>query len=190
MKHIPKQEWMGCAVASAAMVADLSYDEVAAHWPDLDAARLRGAKDLCNLLESVTEIRWKLSQCWRPMKAVHEFPFPDWPVAVFINDAALRPRFGQWIVVRGEIVHDPGHSSAHIVSRYPLRDWVVTWITQPVRPNELARSQVRNRLRAVRNTLLPLLTADYRLPPEAGGRSRAPCWLPGGLGGFRSDEPA
>jgi hypothetical protein len=80
MKHIPKQEWMGCAVASAAMVADLSYDEVAAHWPDLDAARLRDGKDFCNLLESVTETRWELSQCWHPVKAVSELPFPDWPV--------------------------------------------------------------------------------------------------------------
>ncbi len=166
MKHIPKQEWLGCAIASAAMVADLTYDEVAAHWPDLDAARLRGAKELCSLLESVTETRWELSQCWRPVKAVRAFPFPDWPVAVFINDAALRPHFGQWIVVRREIVHDPSQPSAHIVSRYPLRDWVVTWITQPMRPDELARSQVRLRRRAVRNALRLLLTADYRLHNE------------------------
>jgi hypothetical protein len=168
MKHIPKQEWMGCAVASAAMVADLTYDEVSAHWPDLKAARLRGAKDFCDLLESVTETRWQLSQCWRPAQAVHKFPFPDWPVAVFINDAALRPRFGQWIVVRGEIVHDPGLSSAHIVSGYPFRNWVVTWITEPVQPEELARYQVRNRRRAVRDAFRPLLMADYRMSPGCG----------------------
>jgi hypothetical protein len=179
MKHIPKQEWMGCAVASAAMVADLGYEEVSAHWPDLSAARLRGPKDLCDLLESVTETRWQLSQCRHPAQPVHKFPFPDWPVAVFINDAALRPRFGQWIVVRGEIVHDSGQASAHIVSRYPLRNWVVTWIAEPVRPDELARSQVRNRRRAVRDALRFMLTADYRLHAQTGEGSPTAPWLPG-----------
>ena len=36
MNHIPKQQWMGCAVATAAMLASRSYEEVAAHWPDMD----------------------------------------------------------------------------------------------------------------------------------------------------------
>ncbi len=64
MNHIPKKEWMGCAVATAAMLADLSYDEVRAHWPDLNDAQMRWPRDLCALLESVTETSWKLSECW------------------------------------------------------------------------------------------------------------------------------
>jgi hypothetical protein len=55
MNHIPKQDWMGCAVATAAMLAGRSYKEVAAHWPDLDEARLRFPRELCALLEAVTD---------------------------------------------------------------------------------------------------------------------------------------
>src|SRR5438874_3164474 len=104
MKHIPKQQLMGCAVASAAMLADVSYEEVAAHWPDLDEARMRWPREFCALVEAVTDSEWHFSPCWHPQLPVRKFPFPKWPVAAFIQDADLRPRFGQWIVVRHEIV--------------------------------------------------------------------------------------
>jgi hypothetical protein len=160
MNHIRKQEWMGCAVATAAMLADLSYDEVAAHWPDLTSAQLRWPRDMRALLESVTETEWQFSQCWHPVRPVRDFPFPHEPVAVFIEDAAPYSRFGQWIVVRDEIVHDPGQSGAYLTSRYPLRDWLVTWMAKPAQPAELAHSQARNRLHKLRNALRPLLVAD------------------------------
>jgi hypothetical protein len=160
MKHIRKQQWMGCAVATAAMLAELGYDEVAAHWPDLNAARMRWPRELRALLESVTDTDWRLSQCWYPVQPVREFPFPEWPVAVFIEDSATTPRFGHWIVVREEIVLDPGESGAHTVSRYPRRNWLVTWVAQPARPDELARNQARNRLRVLRAALRLLEVGD------------------------------
>jgi hypothetical protein len=156
MNHVPKQQWMGCAVATAAMIADLTYDEVAAHWPDLDEARMRLPHELCALLQGVTDAEWQFSPCWHPQNPVDKFPFPQWPTAAFIHDDALRPRFGLWIVVRGEVVHDPGESTVYTVARYPRRDWVVTVLAEPVRPSELSRSQARKRLQTLRN-LLPQL---------------------------------
>jgi hypothetical protein len=153
MNHVPKQQWMGCAVATAAMLADLSYEEVAAHWPDLDEARMRYPRELCTLLEAVTDTEWQLSPCWHPQPHVHQFSFPQWPVAVFIQDAALRPRFGQWIVLKDKIVHDPGARTAYSVTKYPLRDWVVTCVAHPVRPDDLARCRARKRLARLRNLL-------------------------------------
>ena len=47
MKHIPKRQWMGFAVATAAMLAGRSYEEVAVHWPDLDEVRMRYPQELC-----------------------------------------------------------------------------------------------------------------------------------------------
>jgi hypothetical protein len=46
MNHIPKQRWMGCAVATAAMLSGRSYEAVAAHWPDLDEARTRTPREM------------------------------------------------------------------------------------------------------------------------------------------------
>jgi hypothetical protein len=160
MKHVPKQAWMGCAVATAAMLAERTYEDVAAHWPDVSDALLRSPRDLRALLESVTDTDWRLTQCWNPLQPVCKFAFPDWPVAVFIEEPPPRARFAQWIVVRDEIVHDPGKTGADIISRYHLRDWLVTWIAQPVHPNELIRSQSRNRLQTIRDALGSLAFAN------------------------------
>lgn len=153
MNHIRKQKWMGCAVATAAMVADLSYEDVAAHWPDLTDAQLRWPNHLCSLLESVTETRWQVSQCWYPLKTVEEFPCPEWPIAVFISGPQPQPRFSQWIVLKGEIVHDPGDWGPRLRSRYRLRDWLVTWTAQPLRPNDFGQTQARLHLHRLRNIL-------------------------------------
>jgi hypothetical protein len=55
MKHVPKQQWMGCAVATAAMLADRNYEEVAGHWPELDDARMRSPRELRALAGSRDE---------------------------------------------------------------------------------------------------------------------------------------
>jgi hypothetical protein len=146
MNHLPKQQWMGCAVATAAMLADRTYEEVAGHWPDLDEAQMRSPRELCALLGAVTDMEWHLVPCWHPQPRVHEFSSPPWPVAVWIQDADLRPHFGQWIVVQGEIVHDPGEWIAHPVSHYPLRNWVVKLVAHPARPEEWTRIRERKRM--------------------------------------------
>ena len=155
MNHVPKRQWLGCAVATAAMLADLNYEEVAAHWPDLDEARMRYPRELCALLEAVTDTEWQFSPCWHPQRRVRQFSFPQWPVAVFIRDAELHPRFGQWIVVKDDIVHDPGDWTAFVVNRYPRRDWVVTVVAQPVRHEEFARNRALNRLEKLRTVFPP-----------------------------------
>jgi hypothetical protein len=146
MNHIPKQQWMGCAVATAAMLADRSYEEVAAHWPDLDEARMRSPRELCVLLEAVTDTEWYLSPCWHPQPRVREFVPPPWSVAVWIQDAAFHPHFGQWIVIKDEFVYDPGEWTEHSVRSYPRRDWVVTLVAQPMPSEEFVR--IRDRKRA------------------------------------------
>jgi hypothetical protein len=151
MKHIAKQQWMGCAVAAAAMLADRSYEEVAAHWPDLDEARMRSPRELCTLLEAVTDTEWYLAPCWHPQPRVANFVSPSWPVVVWIQDADLRPQFGQWIVIDHGIVHDPGERTSYPVSSYPLRGWVAKLVAQPALPEELARSRDPQRRQEQRN---------------------------------------
>jgi hypothetical protein len=145
MNHIPKQQWMGCAVATAAMLGARSYEQVAAHWPDLDEARMRSPRELCALLEAVTDREWYLAPCWDTPRVVDFLP-PQWPVAAWIQAAVFRPCFGQWIVIKDKVVHDPGESTESLVTSYPRRDWVVTMVAQPVPPEELVR--IRDRKRA------------------------------------------
>jgi hypothetical protein len=156
MMHVPKQEWMGCAVATAAMLANRPYEDTASHWPDFSDAQLRWPKNLHALLESMTEIDWRLVQCKKPLQPICLISFPDWPVAVMIEEPPPRGRCAQWIVVRNEIVHDPGEKGAEIIRRYRLRHWLVTWIAQPIHPVALIQSQARNRMDTFQNALRPL----------------------------------
>jgi hypothetical protein len=65
MKHVPKQEWMGCAVATVGMCADLSYDEVAAALVDRDQlAGTRLPDELRRMLTSLTATEWQIKRSW------------------------------------------------------------------------------------------------------------------------------
>src|SRR5262249_30641024 len=64
MRHVSKQDWMGCAVATAAMLGDVTYEEVAACRPNLDVSRTRYPKELRALLKDVTESDWRVSPVW------------------------------------------------------------------------------------------------------------------------------
>jgi hypothetical protein len=153
MKHVVKEQWMGCAVASAAMLADLTYEDIAARTPALDAARLRWPHELCALLGGVTGARWRYTACWSPRPELCRFAAPLWPVAAFVQDAPSRPRLGQWVVIHGEIVHDPESRSAQHMSRYPRRNWRIAWVAQPVRPAEFAECQAQRHLEKLRTVL-------------------------------------
>jgi len=145
MKHVPKRQWMGCAVATAAILAGRRYEEVAAHWPELDEARMRSPRELCALLEAVTDREWYLAPCWNKPR-VHEFSPPQWPVAVWIQDALFHAQFGQWIVIKDKVVYDPGEWTESLMSNYPRHDWVVTMVAQPVPPEEFVRIRDRKRV--------------------------------------------
>jgi hypothetical protein len=153
MKHIPKKDWMGCAVATAAMIAELTYEEVAACQLNLDVAGMRWPRALCALLKDVTDTNWKVKSYWFRRPALGQFFVPESPVAVFLQDAAFRPRLGQWIVVKREIVHDPGEKNVFTVSTYPRRDWRVAYYAHPVRPAEFARNQARQRADKIHHVL-------------------------------------
>ena len=153
MKHVAKQDWMGCAVATAAMLADLTYEEVAARPSLPDLARTRCPKELSGLLEGITESKWRVSTLWFRRPVLAHFSFPEWPVAVLLQDAPFRPRLAQWVVVKRDLVHDPGERTVYLVSKYPLRDWRIAGLVQPRRPAAFAVDQGRRRFNRVRQVL-------------------------------------
>jgi hypothetical protein len=146
MKHIRKRDWMGCAIAAAATLANRTYEDVAAHWPDLNPARFRYPRDLCALLEAVTHSPWHFSPCWLPHPRLEGYSPGPAPVAVWIQDRSRDPQFGHWIVLDGPIVHDSRKRTPQLVTHYRLRDWVVTLVAKPGLPEELVRLRQRKRL--------------------------------------------
>src|SRR5262245_60202076 len=163
MKHVAKQDWMGCAVATAAMVADLTYEEVAARPSLPDLARTRDPKGLRALLAGVTGSEWRLTTFRFRRPVLAHFSFPEWPVAVFLQDAPWRPRLGQWVVVKRELVHDPGEWTVYTVRKYPRRDWRIASLAQPRRPASFAADQDRRRIDRIRRVLKMEMTSGAEL---------------------------
>jgi hypothetical protein len=184
MKHVAKKDWMGCAVATAAMLADLTYEEVAARPSLPDLARTRYPKELCALLAAVTGSKWRITTFWFRRPVLAHFSFPEWPVAVFLQDAPYRPRLGQWVVVNRDIVHDPGEWTVYTVRKYPRHDWRIVSLAQPRRPATFASDQARRRLDKCRQLLQremgslaePDVAADSRGCPFSIGQGRS--WPP------------
>jgi hypothetical protein len=133
MFHVQKQHWMGCAIATAAMLTDRTYEEVSAASRRARPADLRWTAPLRRLLQRLTKTRWCRAWLWRA-RPVRDFVFPDFPVAAFIQDRRRCARFGQWIGVKGSLIHDPEFGGACHVAKYPRRDWYVAQLIQPSRP--------------------------------------------------------
>jgi hypothetical protein len=146
MYHICKQDWMGCAIATVAAIADLSYEEVVTVCDGVSPAELRESEEIRRLLEKVTRTRW-VGNCPRRPKAVSEMLFPDHPVAAFLQNRRESPQLGQWVAVRKELIHDPGLPAAYHLRRYLRRDWIVAQMFEPGDPSELdRRKNSRSRL--------------------------------------------
>jgi hypothetical protein len=145
MNHVRKRHWMGCGIAAAATLVGRTYEEVAAHWPDLAPVRLRYPQDLCALLAAVTDSEWHLQPVWLPHPRLGGYSPGTAPVAVWIQDRSIRPQFGHWIVLDGPMIHDSRKRMPQPVTQYRLRDWVVTMVAKPGLPEELIRLRHRKR---------------------------------------------
>jgi hypothetical protein len=126
MRHVPKQDFMGCAIAAAAMLTGRSYSEVAAHPRGSDPADARIPDRFRRLMEALTYRAWQVTAL-APEPAVAALDVPEWPVPVFIHN----PLFAHWIVVDGQTVHDPGDWSAVPMRRYARRQWRASHVLEP-----------------------------------------------------------
>ena len=142
MLHVQKQDFMGCAIAAAAMIAGRTYREVAEHPWGGDPAIVRYSARLQRLLEVLTRTPWRLVLP-APQVTVAELDTPAWPVPVFVED----DRNGQWIVADRGTIHDPQYRTAVALAFYPRQSWRVSQILEPadrphfdVRPREADRT--------------------------------------------------
>jgi len=166
--HERKHGWMGCAIATTATIADLTYEEVASLADGVSPEELRDTEELQRLLTNITRIRW-VWRGQRRVKTVSQTLFPEYPVAVCLQDRARNPRFGQWVAARGQLIHDPALSAAYRISEYPCRYWYVSHLLEPAEPEELKR---RKRPRS--SFVLRELAAEIRLEQFRMGNEHEP----------------
>jgi hypothetical protein len=167
MFHVPKKNFMGCAIATAAMMSQMSYEEVAAKCGGASPADLRWAKKLRKLLEVVTETKWVIGFHLWPFP-VKSLSWPEWPVALFIQDSQWWCRFGQWIVVKGGLIYDPAYPKTLPMREYPLRNWFVNHLIKPKQPAQLRKIGQQRRFERVLEELSDQVAdlKNFKAPSE------------------------
>lgn len=151
MRHVRKKHEMGCAIASAAMIGGITYEEVAALSREVDPAKTRWPEEFQRLLENVSQTKWhRHSVGPLPLSLI---PCHEWPKGLFITDSYWHASFGQWIVMKAKLAYDPGSSYASLLRDYPRKDWLVTEVVELVEPGHLRRREQPNRDRFVMDKL-------------------------------------
>ena len=156
MFHVQKHDWYGCGVATAAMTAELTYEEAANRCGELEPGALRDPHRLRRTLVNLTGCAWMGVEPFRP-PLLSELPLPDHFVAVLLQDDQERPRYSQWVVLKGSLVHDPQYATAHVLAHYPRRSWFVNCLLEPAQPERLSDLRA-NRIDAVLRELAAELT--------------------------------
>jgi hypothetical protein len=165
MFHRRKEHFMGCALATAAMLADATYADAENAASYADPGLLRYPHRMSRLLRELTGSRWREAWLWTA-RTVEDFAFPNWPVAAFVQDRWWRPRLGQWVAVKGHVLHDPGLPVPSLVRHYPLKGWYVARLFEPV-----AKERFQARLRPARiSAVLQQLARDMAAEAAKGRR--------------------
>jgi hypothetical protein len=148
MIHVPKEDFWGCAIATAAMMSQMTYEEAAESRGKASPAALRRAHKLRKFLETLTETKWVIGfHLWpHPLKNLSP---PEWPVALFIQESQWFPRFGQWIAVRGKLIYDSAYPKSLVLTEYPLRNWFVRHTIKPKQPAQMKKSVLQRRFERV-----------------------------------------
>jgi len=68
MFHSQKQDWMGCAIATAATIGGITYEEAESLGGGRTPAQLRFPGETKRLLEKITHARWRWRRIWKPCR--------------------------------------------------------------------------------------------------------------------------
>ena len=123
---------MGCAIATAATIGGITYEEAESLAGGRTPMQLRFPRETKRLLEKITQSRWRWHRIWRPRR-LRDIALPTWPVALFL----VNKRFGQWVAAKGRLVHDPEFAFACGVDEYCRGEWFVTRRLEPADPSKL-----------------------------------------------------
>jgi hypothetical protein len=132
MFHAQKQHWMGCAVATAATVSGLTYEEVESLAGTRSLETLRHPYEARWLIQRATHVQWRCRAIVKP-RPLRDISLQPWPAALFLQDE----RHGQWVAAKGNLVHDPELALACAINEYCRRDWLVRHWLEPAAPSWL-----------------------------------------------------
>jgi hypothetical protein len=127
--HVPQQRGPDCAIAAAATVTGVSYDQVASVAFSLREEGLGGMRvdNMVKLLERLTDIPWRAEKKLRSWIRLGDMTFPGELVVACIVDPWLI-RGAHAIVARDQTVYDGSLDEPVSPRDHPRRKWYISWL--------------------------------------------------------------
>ncbi len=127
-KHVPQMRGPDCAIAAAATITGVTYDEAASVAFSLREEGLGGMRPpmIIKLLFRLTETPWRIEWLIRSKVRLAETVFPDHLVLACIASPWLL-RNHHAIVARERVIYDGSLEAPVSPAEHPHKDWYPVW---------------------------------------------------------------
>jgi hypothetical protein len=130
-KHVLQQRGADCALAAAATITGVTYDEAASEAFSLREEGLGGIrpKHMMELLWRLTDSPWRIVWLFRTRVRLSAMVFPDQLVVACITGGGLRPT-AHAIVARERVIYDGSLDEPVTTAEHPSKNWYVSWLIE------------------------------------------------------------
>jgi hypothetical protein len=142
LHHVAQKGQNDCVIATAAWVANVSYEEAAARSPVPVGSRGLRWNESCYLLESLTGTPWNPSPSW--WRRVSRLKTSD-ELCILITRKPWHLRTFHCIALEGKWVYDPAFAHPFTRREYLWKHWRVSLMFFPDSPEKLVDVR-KNRL--------------------------------------------
>jgi hypothetical protein len=142
LAHVRQQTLKDCVVATAAMIANVDYEDARSMVHVSITRRGLGAEETRKLLENLTRVKWRSRYGW--LRRLEDITLhPREPLMVWIR----KPWHWQTlhaVAIFRDWVHDPSFGEGIPRNEYPSRHWRVVRVWQPKDVNTFAAVRLKN----------------------------------------------
>jgi hypothetical protein len=130
-KHVPQRRGPDCAIAAAATITGVTYDEAASVAFSLREEGLGGMRPqmIIKLLYRLSETPWRIEWLTRSRVRLSATVFPDHLVLACIASPWLRHHHA--IVARERVIYDGSLDAPVSPADHPHKDWYPVWLLAP-----------------------------------------------------------
>ena len=130
--HVVQRQGPDCAIAAAATITGVTYDEAASVAFSLREEGLGGmrAPAMAELLNRLTDVPWRIQWLARARIPLRHMVFPDQLTAACITSGGLWPN-AHAIVARGPLIYDGSLEEPVSREKHPRKNWYVAWLIEP-----------------------------------------------------------
>jgi len=141
LDHIVQKKRNDCVIAAAAWAANADYEAAADLSPVEPGSRGLFPAETCQLLQSLTGTRWRMSPTW--YSKVRKFT-PRGQICLVSVRKPWHLRIRHCIGVTDQWIYDPAFPHAFRPIEYPRRDWRIVRVFRATSPDLLSEARRDN----------------------------------------------